>query len=45
MQLDTIRTTTASPAYPNTPEKLDSYLKSHLVKMIEDLKEVINKCP
>ena len=28
---------TASPAYPKTPEKQDSDLKSHLMMMIEDL--------
>jgi hypothetical protein len=33
--------TTASPGYPNTPEIQDSDLKSHLMKMIEDLKEYI----
>jgi hypothetical protein len=31
--------TTASPGYPNTPEKQDSDLKSHLMMMIEDFKE------
>jgi hypothetical protein len=30
--------TTASPGYPNTPEKQDSDLKSHLMIMIEDTK-------
>ena len=34
--------TTASPGYSNTPKKQDSDLKSHLMKMIEDLKEDIN---
>ena len=34
--------TTAITGYPNTPEKQDSDLKSHLMKMIEDLKEDIN---
>jgi septal ring factor EnvC (AmiA/AmiB activator) len=34
--------TTASPGYPNTPEKRDSDLNSHLMKMIEELKEEIN---
>jgi hypothetical protein len=34
--------TTASPGYPNTPEKQDSYLKSHLMMMIEDFKKDIN---
>jgi hypothetical protein len=35
-------TTTASPGYPNTPEKQDSDLKSYLMKMIEVIKEDIN---
>jgi hypothetical protein len=34
--------TTADPEYPNTPKKQDSHLKSHLMKMIEDLKEEVN---
>jgi hypothetical protein len=34
--------TSASHGYPNIPEKQDSDLKSHLMKMIEDLKEDIN---
>ena len=33
---------TASPGYPNTPEKQDSDLKSHLMMMIEDFKKEIN---
>jgi hypothetical protein len=33
--------TTASPGYPNMPEKQDSDLESHIMKMIEDLKEYI----
>jgi hypothetical protein len=33
---------TASPGYPNTPEKQDSDLKSHLMLMIEDFKKYIN---
>ena len=37
-----ISPTTASPGYPNIPEKQDSNLKAHLMKMIEDLKEDIN---
>ena len=32
---------TASPGYPNTPEKQDSDLRAHLL-MIEDLKTDIN---
>jgi hypothetical protein len=31
--------TIASPGYPNTLEKQDSDLKSHLMMMIEDLKK------
>ena len=34
--------TTASPRYPNTPEKQDSDLKSHLMMLIEDFKKDIN---
>jgi septal ring factor EnvC (AmiA/AmiB activator) len=34
--------TIASPGYTNTPEKQDSDLKSHLMKMIEKFKEDIN---
>jgi hypothetical protein len=35
--------TTASPGYPNTPEKQDSDLKSYLkMMMIEDIKKDIN---
>jgi hypothetical protein len=34
--------TTASPGYPNTPEKQDSDLKSHLMMMIEDFKDINN---
>ena len=33
--------TTASPGYPNMHEKQDNDLKSHLKKMIEDFKKVI----
>jgi hypothetical protein len=33
--------TTVSPGYPNTHEKRDSDLKSHLMKMIEAFKEDI----
>jgi hypothetical protein len=36
--------TTLSPGYPNTPEKQDSDLKSHLMKMIEDFNKDINNC-
>jgi hypothetical protein len=28
--------TRARPGYPNTPEKQDLYLKSHLMMLIED---------
>ena len=34
--------TTASPGYPNTPQKQVSDLKSHLMMMIEDFKKDIN---
>jgi hypothetical protein len=34
--------TTASPGYPNTPEKQDSDLKSYLIMLIEDFKKGIN---
>jgi hypothetical protein len=34
--------TIASPGYPNTPEKQDLDLKSHLMMMIEDFKQEIN---
>jgi hypothetical protein len=33
--------TTVSPEHPNTPEKQDSDLKSHLRMMIEDFKKDI----
>jgi hypothetical protein len=33
---------TVSPGYPNTPEKQDSDLKSHLMMMIEDFTKDIN---
>jgi hypothetical protein len=33
---------TTSPGYPNTPEKQDSDLKSHLMMMIQDFKKDIN---
>ena len=35
--------TTASPGYPNTPEKQDSDLKSYLMMLVEDFKKDINK--
>ena len=34
--------TTASHGYPNTPEKQDSDLKTHLMMMIKDFKKDIN---
>jgi hypothetical protein len=34
--------TTASPGYPNTPEKQDSDLKSYLMMVVEDFKKGIN---
>jgi hypothetical protein len=37
-----ISPTTASPGYPNTPEKQDSDLKSYFMNMIEDFSKDIN---
>jgi hypothetical protein len=34
--------TTASPGYPNTPEKQDLDLKSYLMMLVEDFKKGIN---
>jgi gas vesicle protein len=34
--------TTVTLGYPNTPEKQDSDLKSHIMMMIEDFKKDIN---
>ena len=34
--------TTASPGYPNTPQKQVSDLKSHLMMMIEDFKKDVS---
>jgi ribosomal protein L29 len=34
--------TSASPRYPNTPEKLDSDLKAYLMMMVEDIKKDFN---
>jgi hypothetical protein len=34
--------TTASPGYPNTPEKQDSDLKSYLMMLVQDFKKGIN---
>jgi hypothetical protein len=34
--------TSASPGYPNTPEKQDSDLKSYLMKLVEDIKKDLN---
>ena len=34
--------TTASPGYPNTPEKQDSESKSYLMILVEDFKKGIN---
>ena len=45
MPLGTIRTSplnTASPQYRNTPEKQVSNLKSHIINMIEDIKQDIS---
>jgi hypothetical protein len=35
--------TSASPHYPNTPEKQDSDLKSYLMMLVEDIKKDFNK--
>jgi hypothetical protein len=32
---------TASPGYPNTPEKQDSDLKSYLMMLVEDFKRAL----
>jgi gas vesicle protein len=34
--------TSASPEYPNTPEKLDPDLKAYLMMMVEDIKKDFN---
>ena len=34
--------TSASPGYPNTPEKQDSDLKSYLMMKVEDIKKGFN---
>jgi hypothetical protein len=34
--------TTVNPGYPNTPEKQNSDLKSHIIMMIEEFKKDIN---
>jgi hypothetical protein len=34
--------TSPSPGHPNTPEKLDPYLKAHLMMMVEDIKKDFN---
>ena len=36
--------TITNPGYPNTPEKQDYDLKSHVMKMIENLKENVTNC-
>jgi hypothetical protein len=33
---------TASPGFPNTPEKQDSALKSYLMILVDDLKKGVN---
>ena len=35
--------TSDSPGYPNTPEKLDPDLKAYLMMMVEDIKKDYNK--
>jgi hypothetical protein len=37
-----ITPTSASPGYPNTPEKQDSDLKSYLIMLVEDIKKDFN---
>jgi gas vesicle protein len=34
--------TTMSPGYPSTPKKQNTYLKSYLMMVVEDLKKGIN---
>jgi hypothetical protein len=34
--------TTPSPGHPNTPEKLDPYLKAYLMMIVEDIKKDFN---
>jgi gas vesicle protein len=34
--------TSASPGYPNTPQKQESDLKSYLMMLVEDIKKDIN---
>jgi hypothetical protein len=34
--------TSASPGYPNTPEKIDPDLKAYLMMMVEDIKKDFN---
>ena len=34
--------TSASPGYPNTPEKLDLDLNAYLMMMVEDIKKDFN---
>jgi septal ring factor EnvC (AmiA/AmiB activator) len=34
--------TSANPAHPNTPEKLDPHLKAYLMMMVEDIKKDFN---
>jgi hypothetical protein len=40
--LEHCSSTTTSPGYHNKPEKQDSDLKFHLIRIIEDFKEDIN---
>jgi hypothetical protein len=42
MTSEPISPQTASSGYPNTPEKQDLDLKSHLMMLIEDFQKVIN---
>jgi hypothetical protein len=41
---ETSSPTKESPGYLNTPEKQDYDLKSHLMTMIEDFKDINNSC-
>jgi hypothetical protein len=39
---ETSTLTSASPGYPNTPEKLELDLKAYLMMMVEDIKKDFN---
>jgi hypothetical protein len=42
LSLEPSTLTSASPGYPNTPEKQDSDLKSYLMMLVEDIKKGFN---